>query len=117
MKFKILNFKYDSITKSKTKNQKWKFDHEYDQIARQIKNQIRDLVKQQQIISVMIIEQFLNLASKMMENDKNDFINVFAKAYSTKNKIYKLNEKNVVDCKISINEIIQALQFLQLYEK
>lgn len=117
VKSRILSSKYGPITKSEAENQGWKFDHEYDQVARQIEDQIRDLARQQQITSAMAIEQFLNPASEMVEDDENDFINVLAEAYSTGDKAYESDEEDVVGRKISTNEAIQALQLLQLYEE
>ena len=82
VKFNILNFKYKSMTRLKAENTEWKNDFEYDQIVRQIKDQIRDLIKQQKIISVMIIDQFLNLISEIVKDEDKNLINVVVDAYS-----------------------------------
>ena len=117
-KSEVLKIKYNLIIMKKAKKPDWKNEIEYDHVISQIKNEIRDLIKQQRIINVMIIDQFLNSVSEIMKDENDDdLINVIADAYSKKERIYESNEKNVANQKISINEIIQTLHTLQLYEK
>ena len=75
------------------------------------------MIKQQKIINVMIIDQFLNFISKIVKNKNKNLINVIVDVYNKKKNIYESNEKNAVAFKISTNKIIQTLQLLQLYEK
>lgn len=90
----------------------------YDHVASQIKNKIRDLVKQQQIIKIIIINQFLNVISKTVKDEnKNDLINLIADAYSKEKRAYESNEKNTVDRKILTNEVLQTLHILQLFKE
>lgn len=63
------------------------------------------------------IDQFLNPISEVVEDEENDLINVIADAYSTGEKAYESDEDDVAQPKISINEAIQALRTLQLYEE
>ena len=97
IKSKILNVKYESIIKEKAKNVNWKKNEtqiEYDQIVDQVEDQIRDLIKQRKIVNVMIIDQFLNSVSEIVEDrDDDDLINVIFKIYSKEKKIYESNEK------------------------
>lgn len=106
MKSRILSPKYGFIIRLKAENQKWKHDHEYDQIVCQIKDQIRDLTRQQRINNAIIIDQFLNLISEIVTDDDDNLINVIVDAYSKEEKAYELNEKDIIERKISTNEAI-----------
>ena len=75
------------------------------------------MIKQQKIINVIIIDQFLNFISKIVENKNENLINVIVDIYNKEKKIYESNEKNAVAFKISTNKIIQILQLLQLYDE
>ena len=60
----------------------------------------------------MIIDQFFNFIIEVMQNEKNDLINVIADVYSIEKKTYKSNKNNVAQHKILTNEIIQTLRML-----
>ena len=56
MKNEILKIKYDFMIMKKAEKSDWKNEIEYNYVVSQIENEIRDLIKQQRIINVMIID-------------------------------------------------------------
>lgn len=118
MKSRVLSPKYGPKTKEEAENIGWKeSDVEYDQIVEEISLQIRDLVDQQRISNAMAIDQFLNPITEVVENNDDDLINVITDAYSKEEKAYESDEEDISERKISLNEAIQAVHTLRLYEE